>query len=86
METASEDLFSTESALADQRAKIESLIADKQTLERALVADADTAEATLRALAQKSGAPADLLERLPRDVDDLGPAPGGIRSNRCRAS
>jgi septal ring factor EnvC (AmiA/AmiB activator) len=75
VDAASEDLFSTESNLADQRARLETLIADKQALERALVADADTAEAALRVLAAKSGAPADLLERLPRDVSDLGPAP-----------
>ena len=74
-EGASEDLFRSESELADQRAQLETLVAQRTALQRGLMADADGAEAALRELARKSGAPADLIGRLPTDAELLGPAP-----------
>jgi septal ring factor EnvC (AmiA/AmiB activator) len=75
VETASEDLFRSDSAVAEQRAQLEKLIADRTTLQRALKAQAETAEAQLREMALKSKAPADLLSRLPTGPESLGPAP-----------
>ena len=75
VDSASEDLFKSESAVAEQRGQLERLIADKTTLQRSLVANAETAEAQLRELARKSQAPADLVNRLPTGVESLGPAP-----------
>jgi len=73
---ASEDLFKSESALAEQRSQLEQMIADKTVLQKSLMADAGTAEAELRELARQSKAPADLLNRLPAaEAESLGPAP-----------
>lgn len=72
---ASEDLFKSESAVAERRAELEQLIADKIVLQRSLVAQAETAEAKLRELALKSQAPAELLSKLPSGAESLGPAP-----------
>lgn len=65
VEAASEDLFRSESDLADQRGRIETLIASKTALETQLNGDATTAQAALRVLADKSGAPGALIARLP---------------------
>jgi len=75
VETASEDLFKSDSAVAEQRAELEQMIADRTTLQRALAAKAETAEAELRQLALQSRAPADLLGKLPAGLEGLGPAP-----------
>jgi septal ring factor EnvC (AmiA/AmiB activator) len=75
VEGASEDLFQSESELAEQRAQLETLMADRTALQRSLAADAETAEAALRALARKSRLPADLIGRLPSQAQSLGPAP-----------
>jgi septal ring factor EnvC (AmiA/AmiB activator) len=75
VETASEDLFKSESDLADQRAQIEQMIADKSALERSLIADADQADADLRRMAAAAGAPAALIGRLPPEGDPHGPPP-----------
>jgi septal ring factor EnvC (AmiA/AmiB activator) len=75
VDAASEDLFKSDSAVAEQRAELEQLIADKIVLQRSLVAQAETAEAKLRELALRSQAPADLLTKLPPGDDSLGPAP-----------
>ena len=74
VDMVSEDLFTSESAVAEQRAQLEQLIADKTVLQRSLVADADTAETQLRELARRALAPADLVNRLPA-IEALGPAP-----------
>ena len=57
VDTVSEDLFKSESAVAEQRAELEQLIADRITLQRSLVADADTADAQLRDLAREPRRP-----------------------------
>jgi septal ring factor EnvC (AmiA/AmiB activator) len=75
VDAASEDLFKSESAVAEQRAQLEQLIADKTVLQRSLAAQAETAEAQLRELARRSQAPADLLSKLPSGEASLGPAP-----------
>lgn len=75
IDTASADLFQSESAVAEKRAELEQLIADRMTLQRSLAAQAKTAEAQLRELARRSQAPADLVSRLPAGPDSLGPAP-----------
>lgn len=75
VDAASEDLFKSDSALAEQRAQLEQMIADKTVLQRSLVADAETAEAGLRELARRALAPADLLSKLPSGAESLGPAP-----------
>ena len=75
VDAASEDLFQSESALADQRGQLEQMIADKTVLQKSLMADAGTAEDRLRELARQSKAPADLLSRLPGEAESLGPAP-----------
>jgi septal ring factor EnvC (AmiA/AmiB activator) len=75
VDAASEDLFASESAVADQRARLEQMIADRTALQRSLLAQADEAEAKLRELARQSKAPADLVNRLPSGQDSLGPAP-----------
>jgi septal ring factor EnvC (AmiA/AmiB activator) len=75
VEGASEDLFRSESELADERAQLETQMTKLQVLERGLVADAESNEASLRQLAQTSGAPADLIGKLATGPDALGPAP-----------
>lgn len=75
VDAASEDLFQSESAVAEQRAELEQLIADRTVLERSLTADAAKAEESLRILAQKSGAPAELIGKLSTGAEGLGPAP-----------
>jgi septal ring factor EnvC (AmiA/AmiB activator) len=75
VEVASEDLFTSESALAGQRGQLEQMLADKAALERSLAADADRDAAALRALARASGAPAELIGKLPPGDEGLGPAP-----------
>ena len=75
VDAASEDLFRSESAVAERRAELEQMIVDRTTLQRSLVAGAETAEAQLRELARRSQAPADLLSKLPTGAQNLGPAP-----------
>ena len=75
VDSASEDLFQSQSAMAEQRAQLERLIADRTVLQKSLLTGADAAESQLRALARRSLAPADLLNRLPTGVESLGPAP-----------
>jgi septal ring factor EnvC (AmiA/AmiB activator) len=75
VDSASEDLFQSQSAMAEQRAQLERLIADRAVLQKSLLTDADAADARLRELARRSLAPADLVNRLPTDVESLGPAP-----------
>jgi septal ring factor EnvC (AmiA/AmiB activator) len=72
---ASEDLFNSDSAMAEQRAQLEQLIADRTVLEKSLLANADASERSLSILAQKSGSAADLIARLPPGPEGLGPAP-----------
>jgi septal ring factor EnvC (AmiA/AmiB activator) len=79
VDAASEDLFRSESELADQRARIEALIDQKTTLERQLNGGADQAQAALTALANKAGAPGELIDRLPPPAAQ-GPAPTGFIS------
>ncbi|MDB5459149.1 MAG: Peptidase [Caulobacteraceae bacterium] len=75
VEGASEDLFRSESELAEQRATLETQMAKLAVLQRGLVADAQANEAALRTLAEKSRIPAELIARLPSQADALGPAP-----------
>ena len=62
--TASADLFTAESDVADKRAKIESLIAAKTTQEHRAAADADAANQDIAALADRARA----LRGLTQDV------------------
>jgi septal ring factor EnvC (AmiA/AmiB activator) len=71
----SEDLFASESQLAEQREQLERLMADRAALQKSLIANAESAEAALRALAAKSRVPAELIGRLPSVAQALGPAP-----------
>jgi septal ring factor EnvC (AmiA/AmiB activator) len=75
VDTASESLFKSESAVAEQRARLEQLITDRVVLQRSLAAQAEKDEAMLRELARRAQAPADLLSRLPAGAESLGPAP-----------
>ncbi len=72
---ASEDLFTSESAQADQRSQLEQMLADKAALERSLLANAAASETRLRALAAASGDPAALIGRLPPDEAADEPLP-----------
>jgi septal ring factor EnvC (AmiA/AmiB activator) len=54
--TASADLFTAESDVADRRAKIEAVIATKTTLERRAATDADAANQDIAALADRARA------------------------------
>jgi septal ring factor EnvC (AmiA/AmiB activator) len=76
-EAASDDLFKSESALADQRAKIEALIDQKTALEQRTDSGGAGDQASLKALANASAAPADLIARLPQQPEP-GPAPEGF--------
>jgi septal ring factor EnvC (AmiA/AmiB activator) len=67
--TASADLFSAESDVADRRAKIETLIEAKTTLERRAAADADAANQDIAALADRARA----LRGLAQDVASRPP-------------
>jgi septal ring factor EnvC (AmiA/AmiB activator) len=75
VEGASEDLFRSESELADERAQLETQMAKLAVLQRGLAADAEVNEAALRDLARRSKVPADLIGRLPSEAAALGPAP-----------
>jgi septal ring factor EnvC (AmiA/AmiB activator) len=75
VEGASEDLFRSDSELAEERSQIEIQMAKLAVLQRGLTADAQDNEAALRALALKSRIPADLIARLPTEAEALGPAP-----------
>jgi septal ring factor EnvC (AmiA/AmiB activator) len=75
VEGASEDLFRSESELADERAQLEAQVASLTQLERGLTEDAQGKETALRALAEKSRLPAELIGRLPTEAESLGPAP-----------
>jgi septal ring factor EnvC (AmiA/AmiB activator) len=75
VEGASEDLFRSDSELAEERSQIETQMAKLAVLQRGLTADAQDNEAALRALALKSRLPADLIARLPTEAEALGPAP-----------
>jgi septal ring factor EnvC (AmiA/AmiB activator) len=77
VEAASDDLFKSESELADQRAQIEALIDQKSALEQQLDSGGAAAQAALVALAQKSTAPAQLIARLPPQPGSGG-APAGF--------
>ncbi len=75
---ASEDLFQSDSALADRRARIEALLLRKGALERSLLANADVAEQALAALAAGSPSVGELVARLPAQAQmDLKAPPGG---------
>jgi septal ring factor EnvC (AmiA/AmiB activator) len=78
VEAASDDLFKSESELADQRARIEALIDQKTGLERQLESGGGAAEAALRALADKAGAPGPLIASLPPSPAAGGAAPAGF--------
>lgn len=65
VDAASEDLFRSESELADQRERIEALIAQKTALEQKLDSGGGAARAALQALADKAAGPQDLIDRLP---------------------
>lgn len=62
--TASEDLFTTESDLAEKRAKIESLVAEKTALEQKANQDAQSAAQDAQALAARAKALRDLARGL----------------------
>jgi len=70
--TASADLFTAESDVADRRAKIETLIAARTTLEHRAAADADAANQDIAALVDRARA----LRGLTQDVASAAPAPG----------
>lgn len=73
---ASEDLFSSDSEVAERRARIERLITEKTALERSLLVDANAAEQTLAAMARGSASVAQLMARLPPAAQiDLQSAP-----------
>ena len=78
--SASEDLFQSDSELADNRARIEALIARKSSLERSLMADADAADRALAALAQGASSVGELVGRLPEEtrLDLAGPPSAGM--------
>ena len=78
VDAASEELFRSESDLADQRARIEALIDQKSALERQLDNGGPAAQATLRTLADKAGAPGALIDRPPASAASAGPAPSGF--------
>jgi septal ring factor EnvC (AmiA/AmiB activator) len=78
VEGVSEDLFRSESELADERAQLETQMTKLEVLRRGLVADAESNEAALRELAAKSGAPAALIGKLGAGPDALGPAPSRL--------
>lgn len=63
--SASEDLFTSESAVGDRRSRIEAMIAEKTTLERSLTGDAIVADQDVRALAAKAQSLRELLQSLP---------------------
>jgi septal ring factor EnvC (AmiA/AmiB activator) len=75
---ASEDLFKSESALADQRARIEAAIDQKTALEQQLNTGGAAAQAAMRALADKAGNPDALIARLPKSPAAGDPAPVGF--------
>ena len=77
VEVASEDLFTSESQLADQRTQIQTAIDQKTALEGQLDTGGAAAQAALQALASKAGAPAALIARLPPQPT-AGPAPSGF--------
>lgn len=68
--TASADLFSAESDVADRRAKIETVIAAKTQLEHRSAADADAANQDIAALSDRARA----LRGLAQDVTSAPPA------------
>jgi len=73
---ASEDLFASDSEVADRRARIERLINQKNQQERSLLAEASAAEQTLSAMARGSASVAQLMARLPLEAQiDLQSAP-----------
>lgn len=73
---ASEDLFASDSELAERRARIEAMLKQKASLERSLMADAATAEQALAAMAAGSRSVAELMARLPPEAQlDLQSAP-----------
>jgi murein hydrolase activator len=75
---ASEGLFTTESDIADRRAKIETLLQEKAILEQAVTADAQLASEDLKALAMRAKSLRELLQGLPRQTNGTGkddPAP-----------
>ena len=69
--TASGDLFTAESDVADRRAKIEAMIAAKTTLEHRAAADADAAGQDIAALSDRARA----LRGLTQDVTAATPPP-----------
>jgi septal ring factor EnvC (AmiA/AmiB activator) len=77
VDAASEDLFRSESELADQRRRIETLIAQKTALEQQLDSGGAAAQAALAALAAKAGGPGELIQRLPAP-SAVGAAPTGF--------
>ena len=70
--TASAELFSAESDVADRRAKIETLIASKTALERRAAADADAANQDISALSDRARA----LRGLSQNIAAAAPPPG----------
>ena len=78
VEAASEDLFKSESELADQRAKIEAAIDQKTALEAQLDSGGAIAQAALKALADRAGAPGPLIAALPQAETSSGSAPDGF--------
>jgi septal ring factor EnvC (AmiA/AmiB activator) len=80
VDAVSEDVFTSESALADRRARIEQTLAQKRALEQKLAADAVEAGASVQSLATR-------LRALGVDSDRLGPpaAAGGSLPASLRA-
>ena len=78
VEAASEDLFKSESELADQKAKIEAAIDQKTALEAQLDTGGEAAQTALKALADKTGAPGPLIAALPKVETPAVSAPSGF--------
>ncbi|MBV9510697.1 MAG: peptidase M24 [Caulobacteraceae bacterium] len=72
VDAASEDLFTSESDLADQKAKIEALIAAKGALEGRDAADAEAAGQDVKALAARAAALRDLSRGLAVVLPPIG--------------
>jgi septal ring factor EnvC (AmiA/AmiB activator) len=75
VEEANEGLFTSDSAVAEERARLEQLVADRTVLQKSLLTGAEEAEHSLAALARNSGSAAELIARLPQGGESLGPAP-----------
>jgi len=72
---ASEDLFTSESALAQTRSELDRLIADRMVLQKSLLTNADAGRPGCAIWRGGPWLRRDLLSRLPKGVEGLGPEP-----------